>query len=104
MPNTLQQLMALECPRTYYSTLHWKKIVNGYSAFFPASYMRAWKQYPDFPSTRSLAFFRGLGVRYIIVHRAQMSDTKFRSISAYGASNPGLKLVRSIGTDYVYQI
>jgi len=52
----------------YYSTAHWRPLLNGYSGFSPASYHAILRELRDFPSARSLDYLRARGVRYLLVH------------------------------------
>jgi hypothetical protein len=54
----------------YGSTFHWKPIVNGYSGYYPPSYLRRLRAVQSFPDTRSVAHLLGEGVRYMVVHEA----------------------------------
>jgi hypothetical protein len=59
--------------RTYYSTLHWKKMLNGYSGFIPSSYYEAVATTAGFPSVESIAWLKATGIKYVIVH-ARLTD------------------------------
>lgn len=52
----------------YSSTFHWKPIVNGYSGYYPPSYLRRLKAVEGFPDGRSIGHLMGEGVRYLVVH------------------------------------
>ena len=52
----------------YYSTAHWRPMLNGYSGFSPASYHAVLHFLRDFPSASSLAYLRDREVRYLLVH------------------------------------
>jgi hypothetical protein len=52
----------------YYSTLHWKPIVNGYSGFVPPSWGAMRDALVDFPDDRSIAALRTRGVTHLLVH------------------------------------
>jgi hypothetical protein len=52
----------------YGSTFHWKPIVNGYSGYYPPSYLRRLKAVESFPDARSIGHLMGEGVRYLVVH------------------------------------
>jgi len=52
----------------YYATFHWQLLVNGYSGFFPESYVEFFKLIARFPDARSLAAIKKRGVGYVVVH------------------------------------
>jgi hypothetical protein len=55
---------------SYLSTFHWQPIVNGYSGFYPPSYLSRLQDTAGFPDERSLRRLRRDGVRYLVVHLA----------------------------------
>jgi hypothetical protein len=57
----------------YMSTFHWMPILNGYSGFYPPSYLRRLVRLARFPDEASVASLRRENVRYVIVH----DDKKF---------------------------
>jgi hypothetical protein len=52
----------------YYSTGHWRPMLNGYSGFEPPSYHALLDALRDFPGGRSVEFLRQRGARYLLVH------------------------------------
>lgn len=54
----------------YMSTFHWMPLSNGYSGFYPASYLSRLMVLHSFPSEASLIRLRADGIRYVVVHPA----------------------------------
>jgi hypothetical protein len=52
----------------YFSITHRHRLVNGYSGFYPPSYLRLLDVMRTFPDDRSLGALRGMGVEHLIVH------------------------------------
>ena len=52
----------------YMSIFHWKRLVNGYSGYYPPSYIARMERLATFPDAGSIAQLRADGVRYVIVH------------------------------------
>jgi uncharacterized protein DUF6044 len=52
----------------YYSTNHWRPLLNGYSGFAPPSYLELLDRLRDFPASPSIAYVRQRGARYLLVH------------------------------------
>ena len=52
----------------YMSTFHWMPLLNGYSGFYPPSYLRRLARLATFPDEASVASLRREHVRYVIVH------------------------------------
>jgi hypothetical protein len=85
------------------STLHWKRLVNGWAGGEPEGHKTARALAKRFPSEDSLQLFRGLGVRYVVLHggclgpnqRARME----RDLPAFAAS---LREVARFGDDTVF--
>jgi hypothetical protein len=96
--------LALEPSRIYYSTLHWKKILNGYSGFLPRSYIEAARMTMEFPSKKGLEYLRKLGIKYIIVHEKEMEPGSIERINAWARDYGGISLVKQFDSDYVYEL
>jgi hypothetical protein len=87
------------------STLHWKRLVNGWAGGEPDTHKTARALARRFPSEDSVQFFRGLGVRYVVLHggclgpnqRARME----RDLPAFAAS---LREVARFGDDAVLEM
>lgn len=52
----------------YMSTFHWMPLVNGYSGFYPPSYLHRLARMARFPDQESVASLRRDNVRYVVVH------------------------------------
>jgi hypothetical protein len=52
----------------YFSTDHWHRLVNGYSGFYPPSYLRLLETMRRFPDEASIEALRATGAEYVIVH------------------------------------
>ena len=90
--------------RTYYSTLHWKKIFNGYSGFIPSSYYDGVFATRDFPSSEAIDFFKAEGVEYMIIHGALYDPPSLQEIVEWMSDHDGLELIERFGDDYVYRL
>jgi hypothetical protein len=55
---------------TYLSVFHWKPLVNGYSGFYPPSYIRRILDLRRFPEPFSLRVLRRADVRYMLIHES----------------------------------
>jgi hypothetical protein len=62
------------------STRHWKRLLNGYAGIEPAHYVALREVAQRFPSVDSIARFRALGARYVIVHRGGYGPFKWRRL------------------------
>jgi hypothetical protein len=52
----------------YLSIFHWKPLLNGYSGFYPPTYVRRLVDVRRFPDSFSLRVLRRDGARYIVIH------------------------------------
>ena len=50
------------------STFHWMPLLNGYSGFYPPSYLHRLARLSRFPDAASVAALKRENVRYVIVH------------------------------------
>jgi hypothetical protein len=87
------------------STLHWKRLVNGFAGAVPESHKTARALARRFPSEDSVRFFRGLGVRYVVVHGGCLGPNQRarleRDLPAFAAS---LREVARFGDDSVLEL
>ena len=61
-------LAGLDVDYLFWSTKHWRKLLNGYSGYYPPSYQATLDRLHALPDPSSLAWLRERNVRYIIVH------------------------------------
>lgn len=83
---------------TYYSTFHWKRLVNGRSAFIPEGIMHLFNAMQAFPSKKSLNLLKTLGIHYVIAHTAQL-EQEFPDMLS-----PELDVVQQFGEDLVLAV
>ncbi len=96
-----------ESKRLYASTIHWKKLVNGYSGMTPARQMALDKELADFPGERSLSAIRELGIRYVIVHSLEEGFERATWEGEWRwrlARSLTLRSVYAAAGDYVYEV
>ena len=102
---TLTREHWFEARRVYYSTYHWKNLVNGYGGFYPDLYFQIARKLEEFPSIRSLELLQGLGVDYIILHQAEFAEEQWQSIQeSIPRLSPYLTEVHRSGDDYAYRL
>src|SRR5712692_9104637 len=78
----------------YYSTFHWQTLLNGYSGFFPPSYLRLVAAMRGFPDPRSLDALHVRGARYAVIHGELLEPEAYRRlIAGIDACQCGLTLV-----------
>jgi hypothetical protein len=65
----------------YWSLFHERRIVNGYSGFFPPSYLELKSHMQSFPDDRSFASLRSRGVTHIVASQSFVERSKLLSES-----------------------
>lgn len=70
-----------EDPRyLYMSTFHWMPLLNGYSGYYPPTYMTRLERVSGFPDAGSVDALRVDGVKYLIVHSAPYPPAEYAGI------------------------
>jgi hypothetical protein len=89
-----------------YSTHHWLPLVNGYAGIEPTEYRRYRELSRFFPAEDFLDAMRGIGVRYIVVHRGGYGPNQWERLEAgLGMAREGsLREAASFSGDTVFEI
>lgn len=66
----------------YLSTFHWFPIVNGYSGYYPSSYLERLERLRSFPSETAMLQLRHDTVRHVIVHSSAYTPEALNEIRA----------------------
>lgn len=91
--------------RQYWSTFNWLPRVNASSDIAPRAYTALRRDLESFPDARTLGILQALGVRYVVVHRAQLRSPGWAGVSArYAAYGVTLQLRGEFGDDLVYEL
>ena len=80
LPKPGKRVGQIECPRLHFSTYHWKKIVNGYSGYFPPLYDELKRRWQSMPLEQNIEDLRSLGVRYVIFHSFLYKPDEFENV------------------------
>jgi hypothetical protein len=64
----------------YYSTFHWQYLVNGYSGFFPPSYLAMMNAIQNFPDEPSMHAIKLHGPRYLVVHGERLFGARYETL------------------------
>ena len=89
----------------YYSTVHWRRLVNGYSGVFPPHYgllTSALSEMPRHPDL-SLDALRTSGATHVIVHEAAYLDSEGIDTSAL-LRRAGAVEIRRDGSDVLFRL
>jgi hypothetical protein len=77
---TASTLPGHEADYAFWSTAHWRPLINGYSGYYPPDYIRTVERMRNFPDDQSIATLRSLDVRYVIVHRSYFDPVAYASL------------------------
>jgi hypothetical protein len=77
----------------YYSTFHWQHLINGYSGFFPPSYVRILNAMPRFPDQASFNAIKAHGARYLLVHGERLFGARYEQLIPELERRGDLKLI-----------
>lgn len=75
----------------YFSTFHWRRLVNGYSGFTPRSQFALIDMFPKSNPAGAFSALNAFGVHYVIAHWNEMTKTEttlLRTLEAEGKLNP----------------
>jgi len=91
--------------RQYWSTIHWQPRLNGSSDLQPYAFTALRRDLDAFPNPRTLGILQGLGVRYVILHRAQYPRAEWdRLAAAYNSYRVTLQPRGQFGDDFAYEL
>ena len=90
------------------STYHWQPILNGYSGFFPRSFLELSEATANFPDDRSIAYLKSRGVDFIVVHGALLGPDRFGTVTAGLLAHPDIEATAQFeerhGPDMVFRL
>jgi hypothetical protein len=106
LPLPQQAQIAHNLRYMYYSTSHWKKIVNGCSGYHPRSYNKLHWALRSFPRPESIKYLKEhYPVKYIILHLSKYPKKKRKEIIRDILRLPDeLQSVTKFGHDYVIEV
>jgi len=95
----------VECPRVYFSTVHWHNLVNGYSGFFPPVYDELLRRWRELPVAQNVRDASDLGVRYLIIHKDEfVPESRAVLASEFAGLAPAVREAARLGDDVVYEL
>lgn len=90
------------------STEHWQPILNGYSGFFPRSYLDLTELAKGFPDQQAIEYLKKREVDVIIVHGGLLSPDRFGEVMTAMASRPDVRAIARYqepkGPDVVFRL
>jgi hypothetical protein len=86
----------------FFSTAHWRPIVNGYSRSAPPGFAERIARLSTFPDAGAITCLREIGVRYVVVHAGDFVEGALRVEQA--RHQPALRLTMQSGSDYLFTV
>jgi len=77
----------------YRSTLHWRPLLNGYSGFYPSSYLTLLNHMRAFPDTATIAELQRRGATVIVVHEVPHSRPSYGDAVARLMRDPSVRVL-----------
>ena len=92
----------------YASIFHWQPLLNGYSGFYPRSYIELIEVMRAFPSDEAIAYLKRREVDLIVLHGTYMKPDAFGALAAALNARPDTQVVaefqESGGPDIVFRL
>jgi hypothetical protein len=79
------------------SVFHWMPLVNGYSGYYPDSYIYRLERLSDMPSAKALDALAREGARYVIVHSGLYRPGGADQVTAALAAHPQFRELGRFG-------
>lgn len=94
----------MEAYYAYFSTYHWKKLVNGYSGFSPPSTVLLHQIMETFPDEVSLQVLQRLQTKYVIIHAKAYSKPYLSGLlQRLGRFTSQLEYQQKLDGSYIYK-
>jgi hypothetical protein len=77
----------------YRSTRHWRPLLNGYSGFYPDTYMKLLLEMRSFPDTNTLRYLQRAGATVLVVHEVQGSRPSYDYALERLARDPNVQVL-----------
>jgi hypothetical protein len=89
----------------YWSTVHGQRMVNGWGAHRPADCFGLGQLGRRWPSPYTARVMRTFGVRYVVVHTADVHEGHRRRLhESVGTLPEGVRLLARLGPDWIYEL
>ena len=91
-----------------WSTEHWDPMLNGYSGFFPRSFLELTEVAKTFPDDRTVSYLKSRQVDIVILHGGYMKPERFAEVTAALVSRPDMTMLAQFneprGQDIVFRL
>jgi hypothetical protein len=92
----------------FHSTYHWQPLVNGYSGFFPQSFLELTEAMKTFPDPASIAALKERDVDLVVIHGRLLGTARYGDMTAALLDHPDFEPTAQFdevgGTDMVFRL
>jgi hypothetical protein len=104
LPQPTQSFCVLDCPRLYFSTFHWKSLVNGFSGYASPVYEELTRRWQKNSLEQNIEDLRVLRLRYLLIHSSECKDQNIEEIiQRLNAFEPSLRFFGQFEDVYVFE-
>lgn len=104
-PKPKEHTFRKEGPRLYYSTYHWKKLVNGYSGYYPPLYYELKRRWQRESLEQNIKDLKRLGVKYVIFHSSLYDEEELERIMQDISNLPEqIQFIEQLDEAYIYEL
>jgi hypothetical protein len=93
----------LEADYPYYSTAHWRPIVNGYARSYPPEFPPLITSINTFPAPEAAAAMRRAGVDHVVLHSARY-QLESKELVRRAIASPDFQMIGRVGADYLFKV
>lgn len=104
LPRRYEEWLDMESVRTYYSIFHWKKIVNGYSSFFPDTYRNTLTLFQGNEFGSLIFKLKRQGVRFLIAESGYKDKVFERWLTKESKARKNLRMFKRFENNIVYEL
>ena len=97
-----EQKLEADARYMYFSTFHWRQLVNGYSGFIPQAYMELVNVILGATPQVAFSALKAFGVQYVLAHTDELSEAEKTRLKQLETEH--LKPIFSEGSDSLYQV
>lgn len=77
----------------YRSTMHWRPLLNGYSGYYPPSYLDMLLRMRSFPDTGSIAYLQRRGATILVIHERPGRTATYNHAALRLLRDPKIRLI-----------
>lgn len=104
LPGPFSPGFRLEPPRVYYSSYHWKNLINGFSGYSSPLYHELKMRWQRLPLRTNIDDLKVLNLRYLLLHADKYDKTKLaKKMLELHQLEQDLRLAERFGDTYVFE-